>query len=106
MFVKTNYGVTFPVFSKVEVNGPNAHPLFEYLKVATLGSEVKSAPWAPRGPGEEKEVQWNFSKWLVVNGVPTKRYDFDVDPQAMMPDIMEELSKLHRDVRTVNKAEL
>jgi glutathione peroxidase len=52
-FCSTQYGVTFPLFSKVEVNGANAHPLWEHLKNAkpgVLGSEA---------------IKWNFTKFLV-----------------------------------------
>lgn len=57
-----NYGVSFPVFSKVEVNGPNAHPLFNYLK-----DELPGFP--------TKRIKWNFTKFLVNRtGKPIKRF--------------------------------
>lgn len=52
-FCETNYGVSFPMFAKVEVNGPNAHPLFVGLKKhakGLLGSEA---------------IKWNFTKFLI-----------------------------------------
>src|SRR5690606_1709340 len=52
-FCATRYGITFPLFDKVEVNGPGAHPLFVWLKsqkAGILGSE---------------SIKWNFSKFLV-----------------------------------------
>jgi len=52
-FCQKNYGVTFPVFAKIEVNGPHAHPLYKYLKDAKpglLGSE---------------NIKWNFTKFLI-----------------------------------------
>lgn len=52
-FCSTTYDVTFPVFAKVEVNGPGAHPLFQWLKSAqpgVLGTEA---------------IKWNFTKFLV-----------------------------------------
>jgi glutathione peroxidase len=52
-FCRLNYGVTFPMFAKVEVNGENACPLYKYLK--TLST-------APKGPGD---ISWNFEKFLV-----------------------------------------
>ncbi|KAJ1630705.1 thioredoxin-like protein [Pavlovales sp. CCMP2436] len=86
-FVKSSYGVTFPVLGKVEVNGASAHPLFSYLKEKTDGA-VAPAPWAKSGPGQERDVQWNFSKFLCDSeGVPIKRYDFSVEPSALVPDI-------------------
>eukprot|EP01032_Pedospumella_encystans_P031268 gene31268-35294_t len=65
-FCKNN-GVVFPVFSKINVNGPSAHPLYKYLKRKT-GS---------------LEIRWNFNKILVVNGIPVRRYSADVDPSDM-----------------------
>lgn len=57
-----NYGVTFTMFEKIEVNGKNAHPLFKYLKgelKGCLGSNIK----------------WNFTKFLIdKNGKPVKRF--------------------------------
>ena len=62
-FCQTNYGVTFPMFAKVDVNGPEAHPLFQHLKAeapGVLGSEA---------------IKWNFTKFLVnKTGVVIARY--------------------------------
>ncbi|KAI7264851.1 hypothetical protein KC345_g8688 [Hortaea werneckii] len=52
-FCQINYGVTFPVFAKVDVNGPEASLLFQYLK----GQQP--------GDGESSDIQWNFTKFLV-----------------------------------------
>ncbi|WP_145414056.1 glutathione peroxidase [Paenibacillus xylanexedens] len=52
-FCQINYGVNFPVFAKVDVNGEEAHPLFQYLKEQQPGS------------GETSDIQWNFTKFLV-----------------------------------------
>jgi len=52
-FCQANYGVTFPMFSKIDVNGPKAHPLYAYLKgekAGILGT---------------KSIKWNFTKFLV-----------------------------------------
>lgn len=57
-----NYGVSFPVFEKVAVNGKNTHPLFYYLKKALPGFITNS-------------VKWNFTKFLIdANGKPIKRF--------------------------------
>ena len=57
-----NYGVTFQMFSKVDVNGDNAHPIFKYLK-KELGGWFGS------------RVKWNFTKFLIdANGIPIKRF--------------------------------
>lgn len=60
-FVKDTYGVTFNVFAKTDVNGPSAHPLFDYLKEMTSADPVGLASWAPAAAGRERDVQWNFS---------------------------------------------
>jgi len=75
-FCQVNYGVTFPMFSKIDVNGSEAHPLYEYLK--------KAAP----GALGMKAVKWNFTKFLVdAQGNVLKRFEPNVEPAAMAPDI-------------------
>lgn len=63
-----NYGVTFPMFSKIDVNGDNAHPIFKYLKKELkdfLGGRIK----------------WNFTKFLIdKNGKPVKRFSPKTTP--------------------------
>lgn len=70
-----NYGVTFPMFSKVDVNGEDAHPLFKYLKKeqgGLLGSKIK----------------WNFTKFLLNReGKPVKRYAPITKPENIEEDI-------------------
>ena len=62
-FCDTSYGVTFPLFAKIEVNGEHAHPLYQWLKhegKGILGSEA---------------IKWNFTKFLVDgHGQVVKRY--------------------------------
>lgn len=70
-----NYGVSFPMFSKVDVNGPNAHPLYKFLK-----SEL------PGFPGNE--IKWNFGKFLLDGkGKPIKRYSPFTKPEKLIKDI-------------------
>ena len=75
-FCEINYGVTFPLFAKVDVNGDNAAPLYQYLKKAkpgVLGSEA---------------IKWNFTKFLVDrNGNVVERYAPNVEPEAIAADI-------------------
>ncbi|MEO6269983.1 MAG: glutathione peroxidase [Lautropia sp.] len=75
-FCETNYGVTFPMFEKVEVNGADAHPLFKQLKAAApglLGSEA---------------IKWNFTKFLVAkDGSVHKRYAPKTSPAELGKDI-------------------
>jgi glutathione peroxidase len=83
-FVKDQYQVNFPVMHKLHVNGEGAHPLFKFLKENAHGA-VPKASWNPGT--KEKDIQWNFSKFLVVNGMVVKRYSFDVEPSAIETDI-------------------
>jgi len=74
-FCELNYGVTFPMFSKIDVNGDNAHPLYKYLtsETKTLLSEA---------------IKWNFTKFLVdKNGNVVERYAPQVSPLKMKKDI-------------------
>jgi glutathione peroxidase len=75
-FCSINYGVGFPMFAKVEVNGENAHPLFQYLK--------EEAP----GDQELSDIAWNFAKFLVDrNGQVVSRYAPTVSPTDISDDI-------------------
>jgi|TARA_B100000768_G_C11133377_1_gene312787 glutathione peroxidase len=75
-FCSLNYSNTFPVFSKVDVNGDEAHPLFEFLakeKKGLLGSE---------------KIKWNFTKFLInKNGEPVARYAPSTTPEKIESDI-------------------
>ncbi|MBR1688215.1 MAG: glutathione peroxidase [Prevotella sp.] len=74
-FCQLNYGVTFQIMKKVDVNGDDAHPVFKYLKSRTrslLGSRVK----------------WNFTKFLVAkDGKTVKRYAPTTQPERLKADI-------------------
>lgn len=75
-FCELNFGVTFPLFKKVEVNGSNAHPLFVQLK--------KRAP----GLLGSQSIKWNFTKFLIDrDGQSVKRYAPATKPQALKADI-------------------
>ncbi|MFC4302582.1 glutathione peroxidase [Cohnella boryungensis] len=75
-FCSLNYGVTFPIFEKLEVKGSQADPIFEYLTKETGG-----------------EIKWNFTKFLVdLAGKPVKQYDSAVKPQEIAPDIEQLLA--------------
>ena len=75
-FCDLNYGVTFPLFAKVDVNGSAAAPLYQHLKKVKpglLGSEA---------------IKWNFTKFLVDRkGNVVERYAPNVEPQAIAGDI-------------------
>lgn len=77
-FCKLNYGVTFRMFEKIDVNVKNAHPLFNYLTDETKGIFGK-------------KVKWNFTKFLIdKNGNVIKRYA----PTTVPKDIKEDIEKL------------
>jgi len=76
-FCQINYGLTFPVFGKIDVNGKNAHPLYKYLRAAKksiLGDAIK----------------WNFTKFLIDrSGDVLDRYEPAVKPQEIGKEIQE-----------------
>jgi glutathione peroxidase len=86
-FCDTTFGITFPIFSKIEVNGDNAHPLFQYLKneKGFAGfdeghklTEVLKKMMAEQDPNYEKDpsIKWNFTKFLIdKDGNVVKRYE-------------------------------
>ncbi|HET9045464.1 MAG TPA: glutathione peroxidase [Casimicrobiaceae bacterium] len=79
-FCELNYGVTFPMFAKIDVNGKNAAPVYEYLKSAKpglLGSEA---------------IKWNFTKFLVDRGGKVlARYAPNDTPESLAGDIEKAL---------------
>ena len=80
-FCELNYGVKFPMFAKVNVNGPDSHPLFQWLRKATggrLGDRIK----------------WNFTKFLIgPDGNVVKRYASVTKPEKLKDDIEKVLKK-------------
>jgi len=80
-FCQKNYGVTFDMMAKIDVNGVDAHPLFQWLKAQSpglLGSEG---------------IKWNFTKFLVGrDGMPIKRYGSVDKPAALSADIEKALA--------------
>lgn len=79
-FCQQNYGVDFPVFAKIDVNGSGAHPLYQYL--------TKEAPGILGGA-----IKWNFTKFLIDrDGKIAKRYAPKTEP-AKLTEKIEELLK-------------
>ncbi|MBM6384494.1 MAG: glutathione peroxidase [Paenibacillus sp.] len=75
-FCQINYGVNFPVFAKVDVNGEDAHPLFQYLRQQQPGA------------AEDDTIQWNFTKFLVNReGEVVGRFEPKESPEAMIAEI-------------------
>jgi glutathione peroxidase len=76
-FCSLNFGVTFPLFEKVEVKGPDADPLFNYLTEQTGG-----------------EIKWNFTKFLIDRqGRVVQQFDSSVKPLEIGPDIEKLLAQ-------------
>lgn len=74
-----NYGVSFPMFAKVDVKGSNAHPLFQWLTAALPGVLGKS-------------IKWNFTKFLIGrDGAPIKRFASITKPENMAGFIRQQL---------------
>lgn len=75
-FCQLNYGVSFPMMEKIDVNGANAHPLYQWLSA--------------QAPGllGTKAIKWNFTKFLVAkDGTVLKRYAPTDKPESMSQDI-------------------
>lgn len=80
-FCELNYGVSFPMFAKIDVNGDNASPLFQHLK--------EQAP----GLMGSKAIKWNFTKFLINNeGKVLKRYAPRTKPEEIERDIEQLLA--------------
>lgn len=80
-FCELNFGVSFPLMSKIEVNGRNAHPVFIFLKKKAPGLLFKS-------------VKWNFTKFLVArDGVTVKRFSPATEPVKLEKAIEEFLQE-------------
>ncbi|MEZ5217220.1 MAG: glutathione peroxidase [Ilumatobacteraceae bacterium] len=96
-FCSVNYDVTFPVFAKIDVNGDDAHPLYQYLRSEAPGT------W-PDAPGADRlnpfleanfpqflgndSVKWNFTKFLVDrDGNVVKRFEPTIPPEALKDEV-------------------
>ncbi len=81
LFCETQFSVTFPLFSKIEVNGSGTHPLYAYLKAETPGTE------------QGQEIGWNFAKFLIGrDGKPIARYSPRTAPADLKADITAALA--------------
>ena len=80
-FCQLNFGVTFKVFAKIDVNGKNSHPLYKYLRSKTgtrLGSMIK----------------WNFTKFLIGrDGSIIKRFEPNITPEQLAPIVEAQILK-------------
>ncbi|OES43847.1 glutathione peroxidase [Domibacillus iocasae] len=79
-FCQVNYGVTFPIFAKIDVNGDHADPLFKHLTTEKKGLL-------------SKKIKWNFTKFLIdKNGQVVERYAPQTDPEKIEEDLKNVLS--------------
>jgi glutathione peroxidase len=72
-FATTTYGVTFPMFSKIEVNGDGACELYQWLREQSGGSDIT----------------WNFEKFLVARDGSVQRFGPGVTPEELEPHVVE-----------------
>ena len=102
-FCRLNHGVTFPLMSKIEVNGENAHPIYKWLE-----SQAGFAGFAPEHPlskilddmlskadsayASKPDIKWNFTKFLINRkGEVVGRFEPTVEPTALEKPIEEQL---------------
>ena len=102
-FCRLNHGVTFPLMSKIEVNGENAHPIYKWLK-----SQAGFAGFAPEHPlsklldemlskadsayASKPDIKWNFTKFLLNRkGEVVGRFEPTAEPDALEGPIEEQL---------------
>jgi glutathione peroxidase len=93
-FCKATYDVTFPVFSKIDVNGPEAAPLYQYLRAEApgdfgpqYGGFYDAISKINPGAGTD-DIKWNFTKFLIDrDGTVIKRYEPPVQPADIKADL-------------------
>ena len=79
-FATSTYGVTFPMFAKIDVNGEGAAPLYQHLKAEQPGS------------GDSPDIAWNFTKFLIGrDGAVVARYEPQVTPEEIAEDLASHL---------------
>ncbi|MBO4842468.1 MAG: glutathione peroxidase [Bacteroidales bacterium] len=100
-FCRINHGVTFQLMKKIDVNGPNADPIFEYLKSAAPAEEYKGLKakathsllkGISKSVEKDSDILWNFTKFLINrDGTVVKRYAPVTTPEDIEKDIQEML---------------
>ena len=96
-FCQLNYGVTFQIMKKIDVNGSTAHPIFEYLKALAptedyKGLKAKAAKTLfkaiSKSVEKDSDIKWNFTKFLISkDGETIKRYAPTTEPKEFEKDI-------------------
>ena len=100
-FCQLNYGVTFQIMKKIDVNGANADPIFEYLKTQAPTEEYKGLKakaaktlfkTISKSVEKDSDIKWNFTKFLISkDGTIVKRYAPTTEPKDFEKDIEEML---------------
>ena len=96
-FCRLNHGVTFPLMKKINVNGKEAHPIYEYLKSMAPTEEYKGLKakasaalfkTISKSVEKDSDIKWNFTKFLVSkDGAAIKRFPPTTTPEEMEADI-------------------
>ena len=96
-FCRLNHGVTFPLMAKTDVNGPNAEPVFEFLKAQAPTEEYsgfkakathKMLKTISKSVEKDSDILWNFTKFLVSkDGLTVKRYAPTTTPEDIEKDL-------------------
>ncbi|KWW29096.1 MAG: glutathione peroxidase [bacterium P3] len=96
-FCRVNYGVTFQIMKKIDVNGDAEHPLFTYLKAHAPAEEIKglkakmtNAMFSKisKSVSKESDIKWNFTKFLISrDGTQIKRFAPMVEPEKLEREI-------------------
>ena len=100
-FCRLNHGVTFPLMKKIDVNGKEAHPIYEYLKAKAPTEEYKGLKAKAshtlfksisKSMEKEGDIMWNFTKFLISrDGATVKRFPPTTTPEEMENDLKEML---------------
>ena len=100
-FCRLNHGVTFPLMKKIDVNGENAHPIYEYLKSVAPTEEYKGLKakathtmlkGLSKSAKEDNDILWNFTKFLISrDGATIKRFPPTTEPADFENDVKEML---------------
>ena len=96
-FCRLNHGVTFPLMKKIDVNGQEAHPLYDYLKSQAPTEEYKGVKakaaaalfkTISKSVEKESDIKWNFTKFLISkDGTSIKRFPPTTTPEEMDAEI-------------------
>jgi glutathione peroxidase len=90
-FCSATYDVTFPITTKIDVNGPDADPLWTYLRAQApgeLGPDNPLRQYLPADVADSDQVKWNFTKFLVDgSGAVVRRYEPTDTPESIAADL-------------------